>query len=120
MILNGRREYSPFGRREDVRVGGMCCRESVEDSRVPTSRVQREIYPTNVKGNSVPETKKLFALAVIEWVQEFGGGLVRGIGRSTLWESGLRCWSGRRFSEGRDVGRDVMESHGLQEDAEKR
>ena len=29
-----------------------------------------------------------------------GGGLVRGIGRSTVWESGLRCRSGRRLSEG--------------------
>ena len=87
---------------------------------IPTSRVQREIYPTHVGGDSVPESKKLFALAVAESVQKFGGWLVRGIGRSTVWESGLRCWSGRRFSEGLDVDRDVMESQGLQGDAEKR
>ena len=36
-----------FGRREDVRESGKCCGESVEGSGAPTSRVQREIYPTN-------------------------------------------------------------------------
>ena len=51
-------------------------------------------------GGSVPQAKKTFALAVVESVQEFGGWLVREIGRSTAWESGLRRWSGRRFSEG--------------------
>ena len=31
--------------------------ESVNGSGIPTSRVQREIYPTNVRGDSVPEAK---------------------------------------------------------------
>ena len=56
-----------FGR-EGVRESGKCCGESVEGSGVPSSRVQREIYPTNVGGDNVPEAKKLFALAVIESV----------------------------------------------------
>ena len=47
-----------FGRREDVRESGKCCGESVEGSGVPTSRVQREIYPANKGGDSVPEAKK--------------------------------------------------------------
>ena len=38
------------GRREDVRESSKCRGESVEGSRVPTSRVQREIYPAIVGG----------------------------------------------------------------------
>ena len=31
---------------------------------------------------------------------EVRGGARPGLGRNTVWESGLRCWSGRRLSEG--------------------
>ena len=57
-----------FGRRKDVRVGDECSGESIEGSRIPASRIQREVYPTNMGRNSVPEAKKGFALAVIESV----------------------------------------------------
>ena len=57
-----------FRRRKDVRIGDKCCRESVEGSGIPTNRVQREIYPTNMGRNSVLEAKLLFALVVIESV----------------------------------------------------
>ena len=55
-----------FGGREDVRVGGKGCGEGVSGSGISTSGVQREIYPTNVRGNSAPEAKITFALAVLE------------------------------------------------------
>ena len=57
-----------FGRRKDVRVGDECCGESIEGSGIPASRIQREVYPTNMGRDSVPEAKKGFALAVIESV----------------------------------------------------
>ena len=57
-----------FGRRKDVRVGDECGGESIEGSGIPASRIQREVYPTNMGRNSVPEVKKLFALVVIESV----------------------------------------------------
>ena len=57
-----------FGRRKDVRVGDECIGESIEGSGIPASRIQREVYPTNMGRNSGSEAKKGFALAVIESV----------------------------------------------------
>ena len=57
-----------FRRRKDVHVGDECCGESFKGSGIPTSRIQREIYPTNMGRNSVPEAKKGCTLAVIEAV----------------------------------------------------
>ena len=55
-----------FGRRKDVRVGDECNEESIEGSGIPASRIQCEVYPTNMGRYSVPEAKEGFALVVIE------------------------------------------------------
>ena len=57
-----------FGRQKDARIGDECNGESIEGSGIPASRIQREVYPTNMGRCSVPEAKKGFALVVIESV----------------------------------------------------
>ena len=63
-----------FGRREDVRESGKCCGKSVEGSGAPTSRVQREIYPTNGGGGQCSRGEKTIRVGCDRVGVEVRGG----------------------------------------------